>query len=267
MPSGFDSRSSSGQRGIRSVLVGHRTQEPADRRHAHRGVDRRRRRPRTAVLLRPAHGDAGRPAGEEHAAGDLGEHGEDVGEVLAGLGVHGRGEAAAHRADGREGVVDVVVLHDEGRGAEALREERAGVGEHGLGRRRQHDGRPGAGPLCRLARDDLDAVVRGEPGESVGEGRRDPVGEHRHRGGLPDGRGDALGEAGARGHEHDARVGAELPGPEGERRGEAARELVGARVERRGRDQHGVHGAELAVERDGVGPRRREVEQGAAAVQ
>ena len=105
------------------------------------------------------------------------------------------------------------------------------------------------------------------PARPCREGRGDAVGEHGHGPGLSDGARDARREAGARRDEHDARVGAELPGAERERRGEAARELVAARVERGRGDQDRVHRAELAVERDGIGSRRREVEQRAAAVQ
>ena len=219
------------------------------------------------MLLGPAHRHAGRPSCEEHTPGDLGEHREDVAELFTRLGVHGRGEAAADRADRRERLVDVGVLHDEGRGAEALGEERRRVGEHRGARRGEHDGRSGTRLLHGVARDDRHAVVRREAGEAFRERGGDAVGEHRHGRGHADRRGDALGEARPGRHEDDTRVRAELAGAEGEGCREAGREFVGPRVEGGPRDEHGVHGAELAVEGDRVGTARGEIEQGTAAVQ
>ena len=98
---------------------------------------------------------------EQHAARDLGEHREDVGQLLAGLGVHGRREAAADGADRarahrRPRTYSTISVDGPKHSASSA----GGSASTASVVVREHDGRPRARLLRGIARDDRDAVVR-----------------------------------------------------------------------------------------------------------
>ena len=190
------SRSSRRQQALRASwnTIGRRNRRIA--RRADRGVQRGRRRPRAAVLLRPGHGDAGRPAREEHAPGLALQHREHGVDVVPGLAVQRRGQADPGTASSAAQQLGLVVVPDEqGHRPEALLEERLGSRGDGCGIRRQHDRLGGAGSARRAARDDRHRRVGLEVLDAGGEGVGDAVGEQRSARDAGHGGGDELFEA------------------------------------------------------------------------
>lgn len=228
------------------------------------------------MVLGGGDGDAGGPAVDQHTARERGELGEDLGAAPLARGlalgqVDGGREVAGQPREHGGDLGLVLVAGDDRDRAEALLQEEvviAAVGGQALGGDGEEAGADGV----------LAARARGHGGVHVGEFRalgdaRDEVVAHtvveeHARAGVADGVGEGLDEAvtvGAGGREDEAGLHAELADAERHRAREPGADLLGALGSGLGRDDHGVEGAEFAVEGDRHGTGGRRVEEGASA--
>ncbi len=258
-----------GEQVRRETLVGHGPEEAGDG----VGADRRRGRGgrrgvRAAVLLGVGDRDAGRPAVPQHPAGLEGERVPQRSNHRVVVGTDDRcGELAVDRLGHRQQFVLIVVRRDERRGTEAFAEHLVSalpqVGQQ-VGRRggqQRRAGRVGigvAGPQHRHRR------LGSQPPQALDVPLLDPGIEQRGRSRQLRLR-EPLDDRAVAGHQQHPRFGAELPGAQRERRDELRDDLVGSALRRSLGDEHRVHAAQLTVERDGLGPLARDVEQRPAA--
>ncbi len=215
------------------------------------------------MVLGVGDGDSGGPLVPDDASGVPGQDVEQAPAVLVEdvTALDGAGQGTAEVGEDRLHLLQAAVLHEERGGAEDLRGNERRVRSHGLGGGAQERdlrqvrtpaGAPGHGH----------SVAGGEVVERGRVGRGDAVAEHRAGRQRRQGREEGVGV----GNEHDAGLGAELAGSEGEGGGEAGGDVLGAVGPARRGDDHRVGGTEFAVEGDGVGTVGGELEEVPAAV-
>ena len=162
---------------FRGVLIGNRAKEPPHCRCADGGELGGCRRKWSAMVLRPCHSDSRWPPVEEHPPCEALQLGDNLTDVVRGVGVDGRCQTRFEAVEGgRER--DVVVSHQQRDRTEDLGAQQLRVGDD---RRSVGGYRKGATPV---AGNELYARGGEQVVDTTVEGCPDGRGEHRGRGDL-----------------------------------------------------------------------------------